>query len=81
VTFTHGKRGTFTIRTTGYPAAQLSEQGKLPAGLTFRAGSGGPATISGTPAASTKGHTFVVTIIARNAAAVPVTQQLTITVR
>ncbi len=81
VTFTHGKRGTFTIRTTSFPVAHLTEQGKLPAGLAFRAGSGGTATISGTPAASAKGHTFVVTIVGRNAANLTGTQQLTITVR
>jgi hypothetical protein len=81
VTFTHGVRGTFTIRTTSFPVAHLTEQGTLPSGLSFVAGSGGTATISGTPSASTKGHTYVVNIIARNAANLTGYQQLTIVVR
>lgn len=80
VTFTHGRRGTFTIRTTGFPAAHFTEQGKLPAAMTFHAGSSGTATISGTPSASAKGHSFVVTITAKNLGGTA-SQKLTITVR
>jgi hypothetical protein len=74
-------RGAFTIKTTSFPVAHLTEQGTLPSGLAFLAGSGGTATISGTPSASTKGHTYVVTIIARNAANLTASEQLTIVVR
>ncbi|MFI9274476.1 putative Ig domain-containing protein [Kitasatospora sp. NPDC052896] len=37
----------FTVTTTGFPAAVLSESGTLPAGLTFTPGTSGTATISG----------------------------------
>ncbi|QMU73013.1 Ig domain-containing protein [Streptacidiphilus sp. P02-A3a] len=37
----------FTVQTTGYPAAVLSESGALPSGLTFTPGPNGTATISG----------------------------------
>jgi Putative Ig domain len=37
----------FTVKTTGYPAAVLSESGALPSGLTFTPGPNGTATISG----------------------------------
>jgi YVTN family beta-propeller protein len=33
-TFSAGKRHTFTVRTSGYPAAKLSERGALPKGIT-----------------------------------------------
>ena len=64
-TFTVGKSGSFTITTTGYPAATLSEYGYPPSGVTFTAGSNGKATLHGTPAAGTSG-TYYFYIIASN---------------
>jgi hypothetical protein len=39
----------FSITTSGYPAATVTESGSLPSGLTFTAGANGTAKISGTP--------------------------------
>jgi hypothetical protein len=83
VTLKHGKRANFTIKTTGFPAASFSEHGKLPKGLVFGfgiAGSpvAGTAVLTGTPAASDKGHTTMITIIATNGVGKPATQTLTI---
>ncbi len=57
-TFTVGKSGSFTIRTKpGLPATTtLSESGKLPSGVTLKAGSNGTATLSGKPAAGSGGR-------------------------
>ena len=46
-TFTLGKRGLLTVRTTGFPVASVSEQGPLPAGVRFTSEKNGQATISG----------------------------------
>ena len=48
-TFTYGQPSSFTITTTGSPAAKLS-LGFLPQGMTFTDNGNGTATISGTPA-------------------------------
>jgi hypothetical protein len=56
----------FTIKTTGYPTATLSESGALPSGLTFTAGTNGTATISGTTLALLS--TYHLTITAKNSA-------------
>jgi hypothetical protein len=56
----------FTIKTTGYPTATLSESGALPSGLTFTAGSNGTATISGSTLALL--GTYHLTITAKNSA-------------
>src|SRR5262249_5515991 len=48
-TFRHGVRNKFTIRTTGFPTAKLSEHGKLPKGVHFRAAGNGTAVLSGLP--------------------------------
>ena len=56
----------FTIKTTGYPAATLSESGALPSGLKFTPGTAGTATISGTTVALL--GTYKLTITAKNAA-------------
>lgn len=74
--FTVGQAGSFTVSTTGYPAATLTETGTLLAGLTFTANTDGTATISGTP---TAGGTATVTITAHNGVGTDVTQTLTIT--
>ena len=58
--------GTYTVTTTGYPAAAITETGTLPAGLTFTDNGNGTATIAGTPDSGTAG-TYPVTITATNA--------------
>ena len=63
--FVVGTAGTYTVTTTGYPAATITESGTLPTGLTFTAGTTGSATISGTPASGTAG-TYPVTVTATN---------------
>jgi large repetitive protein len=64
--FSAGKRHTFTIRTSGYPAAKLSYRGALPKGITFKAGPNGTAVVAGTPPRADKGKTFKITITAGN---------------
>ena len=49
---TTGVAGTYTVTTTGYPAATVTESGHPPAGLTFTANGNGTATIAGTTAAA-----------------------------
>ncbi len=66
-TATVGKAMSFTVTTTGYPNASLTETGALPTGLSFTAKANGTATISGTPAAGT-GGTYTVNLQAANAA-------------
>ena len=62
----HGRTaGTFTVTTTGFPTAALSETGALPTGVTFVDNGDGTATLAGTPAAGT-GGTYVLTITAAN---------------
>jgi hypothetical protein len=59
---------TFTVTTSGDPAATLTETGTLPTGATFTPGAGtdaGTATIAGTPAAGTEGS-YPITITATN---------------
>ncbi len=76
-----GHKADFTITSSGFPAPKITEQGKLPKGLTFRAHANGTATLTGTPAKQAAGHTFVVTVTARNGIGGAVTQKLTISVR
>lgn len=76
-TATRGKKASFTVRAGGYPVPVISESGRLPAGLAFRAHSGGTATITGTPA---KAGRYTITIKARNRYGT-VTQVLTIVIR
>ncbi|MCW2930892.1 MAG: hypothetical protein JWM19_1854, partial [Actinomycetia bacterium] len=79
--FSTGVAGTYTVTTTGYPAATINESGTLPAGLSFTAGVGGSgsATIAGTPATGTAG-TYPVTVTATNSSGSTATLALTITV-
>jgi hypothetical protein len=58
-----GRAFRFTVRTTGYPFARITESGRLPAGLKFTAHANGTATISGKP--TREGH-YSLTITARN---------------
>jgi hypothetical protein len=78
--FTEGSPGTFTVTSTGLPAATLSESGALPTGVTFVNNGGGTATLAGTPAAGSHGvYTF--TITANNGIGTPATQSFTLTVQ
>jgi YVTN family beta-propeller protein len=65
-TFKSGHFRRFIIRTTGFPAATLSERGRLPAGIRFRARSNGTAVLAGRATRADRGKTFVLTITARN---------------
>jgi hypothetical protein len=62
---TVGTKLTFTVTTSGYPAAALSESGSLPPGLRFKPASSGTATITGTPATGSAG-TYDITVTASN---------------
>jgi len=84
-TFTRGEAGTFTASlgtlryaSGTYSAGCLSTSSTLPAGLHLTAGTGGTATISGTPAAS--GRTTV-TLTGTDCASASTQQTLTIDVR
>ncbi len=79
-TFRHGKHGSFTVKSTGFPTPTLTEKGKLPKGLKFAASKTGTATISGRPAAADKGHTTKITVTATNGVGKHATQTFTIKV-
>jgi hypothetical protein len=64
--FMIGQNGSFQIISTGYPAANLSETGPLPSGVTFQYNGDGTATISGAPA-SGSAASYPLTILATNA--------------
>jgi large repetitive protein len=60
--FVTGTAGTFTVTTTGFPAAALSESGPLPSGLHFVDNGNGTAALEGTPDAGTQGvYNFAIT--------------------
>jgi hypothetical protein len=73
-----GTAFTFNITTSGYPAPSVLESGALASGVTFAAGSGGTATLSGTPATGS-GGSYPVTFAATNSAGTS-TQSFTLTV-
>jgi DNA-binding beta-propeller fold protein YncE len=81
VTFTAGILKRFTIRTWGFPAPHLTVSGKVPAGLELRLGRGGTATLSGKAASADAGHTYKLTITARNGIGRVARQVLVIRVR
>ena len=72
--------GSYTVTTTGYPAATITETGTLPGGLSFADNGNGTATISGTPASGTAGS-YPVTMSATNASGSTATLALAITVQ
>ena len=78
-TFSTGVAGTYTVTTTGYPAATITESGTLPSGLAFNDKGDGTATISGSPASGTAGS-YPVTLSATNSSGSKATLALTITV-
>jgi hypothetical protein len=79
-TFTATLPGSYTVTTTGYPAATITETGPLPAGLSFHDKGDGTATISGTPASGSQGS-YPVTVSATNASGSTATLSLAITVQ
>lgn len=80
VTFSTGVATTFTVTTTGFPAATVTESGSLPAGVTFTANADGTATIAGTADVGAVGS-YPVTLSATNSTASVATQTLTVTVQ
>jgi large repetitive protein len=79
--FSASVRNTFTIRTTGFPAARLRERGHLPAGVRFVAERDGRAKLVGVPARFARGRSYVITIIASNAVGHPARQTFTLRIR
>ena len=79
-TFATGKPGSFTILTSGYPTATLTESGTLPSGVTFTNNFDGTATLGGAPAAGS-GGSYVLTISAQNGVAPAARQKFTLNVR
>jgi len=65
VTFYAGLNSSFTIQTTGSPAASISESGSLPAGINFTDNNDGTATLSGVPTLNSI-NTYPLTINAAN---------------
>ncbi len=78
-TFTVGTPSSFTVTTSGYPNASLSESGTLPTGVTFTDNGNGTASLSGTPAAGTAG-VYSLTLTASNGVGSNATQAFTLTV-
>jgi hypothetical protein len=78
-TFTEGSLGSFSVTSTGYPTAALSQTGALPTGVSFSDNGNGTATLSGTPAAGTHGS-YPITITAANGIGTNATQSFTLTV-
>ena len=78
--FNVGQDGSFTVTTTGFPAAALSDgEATLPAGVSFTDNGNGTATLTGTPAAGTSGS-YPFTITASNGVSPNATQTFTLTV-
>jgi hypothetical protein len=78
--FDFGRDGSFTVTTTGFPTAALSDGGAtLPAGVSFTDNGNGTATLTGTPAAGTSGS-YPFTITASNGVSPTATQTFTLTV-
>ncbi len=66
-TFTPGSHGTFTVRTTGYPAPGITQDNmSLPSWLTFLDNGDGTATIGGTPPSGMASGSITFTITAAN---------------
>jgi len=68
-----GSAFSYQVTATGFPAAKITEAGRLPQGVTFKSAT---AAFSGTPKAESSG-TYPVTIIAKNTSGI-VTQNFTL---
>jgi hypothetical protein len=78
--FEVGISGTFSVTTTGFPTAAISDGGaSLPSGVTFVDNGDGTGTLSGIPAAGT-GGTYSFTFTANNSVSPNATQNFTLTV-
>ena len=78
-TFTVGSAGTFTVTTTGFPTASLSESGALPGASPSWTTRTARRRLSGTPAAGS-GGTYTLSITASNGVVPEATQTFTLTV-
>ncbi len=78
-TFTEGSVEDFTVTTTGTPTPALTENGPLPAGVTFTDFGDGTAGLSGTPASGSDG-VYTLTIEADNGSSPGASQTFTLTV-
>jgi hypothetical protein len=78
-TLSIGTAGTFTITTSGFPLATLTELGALPQGITFSDNGNGTAIFSGTPTETAKA--YILQITANNGVLANVMQTLTLTIR
>jgi len=72
--FNQNQAGTFTVTSTGFPAATISETGALPAGVTLAGG-----VLSGTPPSSAAGS-YPITLKAANGVLPDATQSFTLVV-
>ena len=77
--FAEGADSSFTVKTTGYPVATITESGALPGGVTFVDNGDGTATLSGVPDAGSAG-TYNFSITASNGVSPDATQAFTLTV-
>lgn len=64
--FTSGASGKFTIKTTGFPVAAISESGTLPHGVTLVDKGNGKTVLSGMPASGVN-QTITLKLKAKNA--------------
>jgi large repetitive protein len=78
-TFTVGSAGSFNVTTTAFPTPSITENGALPAGVSFVDDANGTATLAGTPSAGT-GGTYTFTIGASNGYTPNASQSFTLTV-
>jgi len=78
-TFTVGTAGTFTIQTSGFPAAAISTADSLPSGVTLTDNGDGTATLGGTPATGYGGE-YTLTLEAANGVSPDASQTFTLTV-
>jgi Putative Ig domain len=79
VSFAVGSAGHFAVVAAGFPAPSLSEQGKLPSGVTFTDDGNGTATLAGTPTKGSQG-TYPLAIVGTAAGSPAAAQALTLSV-
>jgi Putative Ig domain len=79
-TFAAGAAGTFSVITTGYPTAKITDTSSpaLPPGVTLKDNGDGTATLAGTPPEGSQG-TYTVSITATNSVGA-ISQNFTLTV-
>ena len=77
--FIVGTASSFTVTTSGFPQAAITQSGALPAGLTFTDNGDGTATITGSPAAGSNGS-YALNLSAANGLTPVAAQTVTLTV-